>query len=194
MRSSFGLDYNNTIVYCMKGDNEETGERYIYELQSYVKEHFPEINTATFTSETKERELLLQDFESEKVSVLYAIKCLDEGVNIPKVMNAIFLANGQNYREYVQRRGRVLRKYSNLDTGFEKEYAYLFDILAMPTTNQFNEHRSAGLNLIVSEFRRLYEFYKNAEQESLIIEKLDKELKKYGLTKEYIESKTKEYE
>ncbi|MBV7440218.1 DEAD/DEAH box helicase family protein [Weeksellaceae bacterium TAE3-ERU29] len=189
IKESFVLDYNNTIVYCMKGSNNETEEKYIYELQDYIKEEFPEINTATFTSETEERDLLLQDFENEKVSILYAIKCLDEGVNIPKVMNAIFLANGQNYREYVQRRGRVLRNYSDAETNFVKEYAHLFDVLAMPTVDQFNSNRSTGLNLIVSEFKRLYEFYKNAEQEISVFNTLDNELKKYGLTKEYIKNK-----
>ncbi len=42
--------------------------------------------------------------------VLVSIKCLDEGVDIPAVSHAFILASSQNPRQFIQRRGRVLRK------------------------------------------------------------------------------------
>lgn len=57
--------------------------------------------------------------------VLIAIKCLDEGVDIPSASHALILASSQNPREYIQRRGRVLR--SNISSG--KSHATIFDVV-----------------------------------------------------------------
>ena len=188
LKNGFNYETNNTLIYCPKGENEEKGESYIIELQDYVKSHFSDLNTATFLGQTKDRNLLLEDFENENVAILFAIKCLDEGVNIPKTINAIFIASGQNYREYVQRRGRVLRNYEN--KGFKKEYANIFDILVLPSVNQYLSNSETGLKLIVSEFKRLYEFMGNAAIDLSVKRKIDSELKKYELTEEFIRSKT----
>lgn len=42
--------------------------------------------------------------------VMLAIKCLDEGIDIPMINRALILASSTNPREYIQRRGRVLRR------------------------------------------------------------------------------------
>jgi superfamily II DNA or RNA helicase len=178
--------YKNTLIYCPKGINKEEDDRYIFILQDVIKEKFPEINTATFLGETSNRDLLLKDFEDENVHMLLAIKCLDEGVNIPKTMNAIFVASGQNYREFVQRRGRVLRNYKTKD--FKKEYADIFDIVVLPSLFQFNNDRKTAEKLIISEFKRLYEFYNLAEEKFKTHLKINNTLKNYGLTEGYIRS------
>lgn len=41
--------------------------------------------------------------------ILLSIRCLDEGIDIPSVSHALILASSLNPREYLQRRGRVLR-------------------------------------------------------------------------------------
>lgn len=58
--------------------------------------------------------------------VLVAIKCLDEGVDIPSVTHALILASSKNPREFIQRRGRVLRTASN------KALAYVHDAIVSP--------------------------------------------------------------
>jgi len=63
------------------------------------------------------------NYFSEKGGVLLAIKCLDEGIDIPSATHALILASSQNPREYIQRRGRVLR--SHRESG--KNHAYIFD-------------------------------------------------------------------
>jgi superfamily II DNA or RNA helicase len=63
------------------------------------------------------------NYFGEKGGVLLAIKCLDEGIDIPSATHALILASSQNPREYIQRRGRVLR--SNPESG--KTHAYIFD-------------------------------------------------------------------
>ncbi len=182
-------NFTNTLIYCPKGIDHNLEDRYIFLLQDEIKEKFPKINTATFLGITQGRELLLNDFESEKVHMLLAIKCLDEGVNIPKTMNAIFVASGQNYREFVQRRGRVLRNYET-DT-FIKEYAHIYDIVVLPSIAQFFNDRSTAERLIISEFKRLYEFYDLSSDKFNTYKKIKNELEKYGLTEGYINTMVK---
>ena len=181
--------YKNTLIYCPKGIDKEIEDRYINILQDEINVNYPFINTATFLGETKGRNLLLKDFENEDVHMLLAIKCLDEGVNIPKTMNAIFIASGQNYREFIQRRGRVLRNYKT--DNFKKEYADIYDVVVLPSINHFFNDRSIAERLIISEFKRLYEFYNLSSDKLNTYNKMKTELAKYGLTEGYINTMVK---
>lgn len=176
--------FKNTLIYCPKGADDINDERYINILKIRLKTNFPQLNIEIFVSETADRDLLLNDFESEDVHMLLAIKCLDEGVNIPKTMNAIFVASGQNYREFVQRRGRVLRNYTDGD--FKKEFASIFDIVILPTISQFTNHKNTAQKLIISEFARLYEFNDLAIPSLTTLQKINSNLENYGLTEGYI--------
>ena len=49
------------------------------------------------------------------------MKCLDEGVDVPRTEIAIFCSSTGNPRQYVQRRGRVLRLHD------DKEKAIIYD-------------------------------------------------------------------
>ena len=82
-----------------------------------------------FTSEenAEERERIKADFaEGIHLQALVAIRCLDEGVNIPSIRTAFILASSTNPKEYVQRRGRVLRKFPG------KDHAVIFDFITLP--------------------------------------------------------------
>lgn len=82
-----------------------------------------------FTSEegADERERIKRDFaEGNHLQALVAIRCLDEGVNIPSIRTAFILASSTNPKEYVQRRGRVLRKFPG------KTHATIFDFITLP--------------------------------------------------------------
>ena len=82
-----------------------------------------------FTSEedAEERERLKTAFaEGIHLQALVAIRCLDEGVDIPSIRTAFILASSTNPKEYVQRRGRVLRKAPG------KKYATIYDFITMP--------------------------------------------------------------
>jgi superfamily II DNA or RNA helicase len=73
-----------------------------------------------------EREFLLKKFGEGFYHVLVAMKCLDEGVDVPPAKIAIMLDNSGNSREYIQRRGRILRKYPG------KQNAIIYDIIVEP--------------------------------------------------------------
>ena len=66
-------------------------------------------NVSIYTSSMKtNRKTELENYKKEK-GILVAIRCLDEGIDIPYLENAIILASSQNPREFIQRRGRILR-------------------------------------------------------------------------------------
>jgi superfamily II DNA or RNA helicase len=80
-------------------------------------------------------------------SILLSIRCLDEGVDIPSVSHALILSSSQNPRQFIQRRGRVLRSASN------KKMAYIFDIVVLPPYPDDDL-----TTLVATELRRAYEF------------------------------------
>ena len=88
-----------------------------------------DMKVARFTAQEnqEERKQLIERFsEGEHLQVLTAIRCLDEGVNIPSVEKAFILASSTNPKEYVQRRGQVLRLYEG------KTKAEIYDFVTLP--------------------------------------------------------------
>ena len=100
-------------------------------------------------------ERILEQFGSGDYQVLTAMKVLDEGVDIPQTDTAFLLASSTVRREWVQRRGRILRQAPN------KNIAHLHDFLVMPP----DIHTSIGQSLLKSELRRAAEFASIAENE-----------------------------
>ena len=85
--------------------------------------------------------------------VLVSIRCLDEGVDIPSISHALILASSQNPRQFIQRRGRVLRKHPT------KTFAKIYDAIVVPTSL---EDEPEQFSLFKSEITRAYEFSSNA--------------------------------
>jgi len=99
-----------------------------------------------------EREFLLQKFAENKYQVLVAMKCLDEGVDIPPARKVILMASSGNPREYIQRIGRVIRRYPG------KEEAIIYDIIVVPSFNElFPEFRAMEWKIFKKEIKR-YEY------------------------------------
>lgn len=88
--------------------------------------------------------------------IMVAIRCLDEGVDIPEIDSAIIIASSQNPREFIQRRGRVLRQAPNKP---EKTFAKIFDSIVLPPQQEVTKDNT---NLSKSEFLRALEFAKHA--------------------------------
>jgi len=134
------------------------------------------MDVSQFTSKesVEEREILKREFSAgDTLKVLIAIKCLDEGVNIPKIKTAFILASTTNPKEYIQRRGRVLR----LAEG--KEYAEIYDFTTLPygieeVTSLTTAQVKRNSTLVKNELRRAEEFSRIAvnmvESASLIDE------------------------
>lgn len=113
---------------------------------------------AKYTSEENQsqREFALKAFQNNTYQILTAIKCLDEGIDIPQVTKAIILASSTNPREFIQRRGRVLRKHP------KKTKATIYDFIVS------NEEYDS---LISKEIKRVYEFSNIANNKKELFEK-----------------------
>lgn len=81
--------------------------------------------------------------------IVVAIRCLDEGVDIPSASHALILSSSRNPREFIQRRGRVLRKASG------KTVATLLDVLVLPEADAAND---PTLSLTFGELSRAHQF------------------------------------
>lgn len=105
-----------------------------------------------FTSEenAEERERIKVDFaEGIHLQALVAIRCLDEGVNIPSIRTAFIMASSTNPKEYIQRRGRVLRKFSG------KRHAIIYDFVTLPIPlDKVNEYDSDVIESVKSLAKR----------------------------------------
>ena len=109
-----------------------------------------------FTAEEdlKERQNIKKYFAQGMYQVVTAIKCLDEGVNIPDIKTAFIMSSSRNPKEFIQRRGRLLRK------GKDKKKAVIYDFITLPRNlddvipNDIEEDRT----IIVGEIARMSEF------------------------------------
>ncbi|PCL91877.1 DEAD/DEAH box helicase family protein [Paenibacillus lautus] len=106
-----------------------------------------------------DREMTLSYF-SINGGVLVSIKCLDEGVDIPSTTHALILASSQNPREFIQRRGRILRRSKN------KHFAHLYDAITIPEMSGSETDKS--VSIIMAELSRAIQFGQGAENPACI--------------------------
>jgi superfamily II DNA or RNA helicase len=79
-----------------------------------------------FTSGMADRDSVLEQFKKGQIHVIASMKCLDEGVDIPRAEHAIFCSSTGNPRQFIQRRGRILRKHP------DKYNAVIHDLVVIP--------------------------------------------------------------
>jgi len=163
------INDKHILVYCgatniLQNDKDEsdTDEADLRQIDavSILLGNTLKMNVSHFTSreDISERERLKQEFaKGINLQALIAIKCLDEGVNIPAIKTAFILASTTNPKEYIQRRGRVLR----LSEG--KDFAVIYDFLALPrpinrVSSLTDEQVRREITLVKNELTRAEEF------------------------------------
>jgi superfamily II DNA or RNA helicase len=151
------------LVYCAEGtrpapQGEPRGPNQLREVMNVVGNEL-HLAAHSYVSETPrpQRKVLLRRFGAgDDLRVLVAMRCLDEGVDIPDARTGYLLASSSNPRQFIQRRGRLLR----LADG--KDQAEILDYLAVPpagTPINFDIER----NLLTRELERANEFGKLSE-------------------------------
>jgi superfamily II DNA or RNA helicase len=103
---------------------------------------------------TGDREATLAELEING-GILVSVRCLDEGVDLPAVDHALILASSRNPREFIQRRGRILRRYPG------KSLAHLHDAVVVPAPD-VERPASGGDRLLAGELHRVLEFARSA--------------------------------
>jgi superfamily II DNA or RNA helicase len=135
------------LFYCAPGQIDDALKLLAYEQG---------LRVMRFTAEedNKTRQYLLKSFANGDLQGLAAMKCLDEGVDVPSTRTAYFLASSSNPREFIQRRGRILRQYPG------KEYAVIYDLIAVPpvSLNTSSKSFDAERSIMRRELQRFKEF------------------------------------
>lgn len=155
-------DSFNNLIYVgagkARGEYESNEQKFIHKVMEVVSKnrHF---KLMKFTSEEskEEREVVIKKFTEKDINAVVAIKCLDEGINIPSIERAYILGSTSNYREYVQRRGRILRKSDN------KSIAEIHDFLVVPRSYESyqpiqDSNFSIEKKMVEGELKRLEEY------------------------------------
>ncbi|AFZ46479.1 type III restriction protein res subunit [Cyanobacterium stanieri PCC 7202] len=148
------LDTNGTIFYCGDGKIDYQGktERQVDIVTRILgKELGYRVNIYSANTPLAEREIIKKQLEKGDLQGLVAIRCLDEGIDIPSIKNAVILASGSNPRQFIQRRGRVLRPAQN------KTEANIFDMIVIPP-HLDRETWEVEKNLLKKEIKRFIEF------------------------------------
>lgn len=115
---------------------------------------------------------ILRSFANGDIQILLSMKCLDEGVDIPRAEHAIFCSSTGNPRQFVQRRGRVLRRSKG------KDKAKIWDLIVTPP-DVLNDSNSIERNLFIGEVQRIVNFAALADNQIDIL---------YGELQNYCES------
>ena len=165
------------VVYCGDGRlfDYNTGEeiRHIQSVKRVLSAHGYKSSQFTAQENMEDRMKLVDAFNKGEISALAAIRCLDEGINIPSIKSALILSSNDDYREFVQRRGRILRTYKG------KEYAHIYDVVVLPSCDL-----PAWAKI---EFRRFHEYAKLSLNWEELAPELESYLGDYGLTVEDVD-------
>lgn len=165
-------DYHNLLVYTAENPSFLNDTLKVLNKRNIV--------TLKITSDVCNdvRKEIIGKFSNEDIHCILAMRCLDEGVDIPTANKAIILASSTNAKQYIQRRGRVLRK----DKKGKKRVADIYDILILPPefVNDIDK------NLFERELVRVLEFASTARNSLQIISQLISFSRENSLMKNFI--------
>ncbi len=162
---------NSCMIYC--NDEKQVSES----LKILASEGRKFIAFTSARLANDDREKILQDFATGIYDFIVAIKCLDEGIDIPDTRSALIMASSKTEREWIQRRGRLLRKAPG------KQKATIYDCIVVPSRvdddgNILDAISSTEISIINSELLRAREFAQsalNANQVLITIEGIRQE-------------------
>ena len=133
-------------------ENDDYSESLIDKYSQMVLSVSDTTTVKKFTSNVKDRENILSKFAKGEIEVLTSMKCLDEGVDVPRSEMAIFCASTGNPRQFIQRRGRILRTHP------EKHMAIIHDLVVVPEIDASQDNYNMERNMIKGELRRVHDF------------------------------------
>lgn len=161
-------DFYNTLIY-VDSNTSLTNVQLILTKKRIKSSKFTGDESLTL------RNKVIKSLYSKQIEAIVAIKCLDEGVDIPSATIGIFLSNNTDPREYVQRLGRVLRRHE----ASNKSVAHIYDFIVLPPS-AVDSGDTAARNLVKTEVKRIKFFEKLAKNENEVKEELGNILDKFG--------------
>lgn len=158
-------DQTHQIIYVAEGRDPETDFSQLEKTEKILREEFG-MRVERYYGETdrSRREILQERLASGDVQALLAMKCLDEGVDIPSARIGVITASTQNPRQFVQRRGRMLRR----DPHNPKSHAVIHDFIVMPP-RPVGEPSDSEKRLIGAELSRAAELAEAARNREALL-------------------------
>ncbi len=171
------------IFYCGDGrTTDKISDEDVRQIEAVARmlgeKHGLRVRNFTYRESSEEREEILRDLSTGFLDGVVAIRCLDEGIDVPDLQMGFLLASSTNPRQFVQRRGRLLRKAEG------KIRADIYDFIIAPPNlggtlddESFNMERS----FFQRELKRISEFCQTAENGPEAKEALQELCLKYNL-------------
>ena len=176
----------HTLFYCGDGtvetdeannsskENIDQARRQIEAVSTLLYDLAWDVSRFTSRESRKDRDSILENFRLGIIDAMVAIRCLDEGIDVPACNTAYILASSRDPRQFVQRRGRILRRSPG------KELAIVHDfIVVLP--EEFDTDSDYAKRLIKAELRRVAKFSSLSENRSQAYETLAPLLRAYDL-------------
>ena len=167
-----GVEANYDDVDVLTEDPDEI--KLINEYTRVVSAIDSSIMVKQYTSSSVKRDEVIKGFSDGEIDVLTSMKCLDEGVDVPRAELAIFCASTGNPRQFIQRRGRVLRTHD------DKVFAVIHDLVVVPETNDESTYEMEK-NMIKSEIERVVDFSSLSMNKPDTYDELESVLNYYNL-------------
>jgi superfamily II DNA or RNA helicase len=148
------LEKSGQLIYCSEGAARNSSEgRQLERIQKQISSS-PSVRSAIYdaTVGRADRQILLNNFSKGSITHLLSMRCLDEGVDIPSAKIAYILASSSNPRQFIQRRGRVLR------TAPGKESAIIYDYFVLPKMSGELSRLESENRIVSRELERTLEF------------------------------------
>lgn len=145
------------LIYCDDTEQLNIVKRKVKEIKSIAATEIYE-----YHSKYKQKSEVMEYFENAG-GVMFSINCLDEGVDVPAIDHLIILASSKNERQFIQRRGRALRKANN------KHFAYIYDAIVSPNVSTRCDDK---IPFLASELRRAMIFANSAKNRTVALSEI----------------------
>jgi superfamily II DNA or RNA helicase len=160
-----GAKVEKALIYCGDGQVEDPvdDEGMLRQLDATLKilgeQAGLRVRRFSAGESMQEREDLLRQMRSQRLDGLVAIRCLDEGIDLPDIRMGFILASSTNPRQFIQRRGRLLRRAPGKDRSEIWDFVVSPpDLSGLVEDSLFNIER----RLVQRELSRVLEFCETA--------------------------------
>jgi superfamily II DNA or RNA helicase len=167
------------IIFCEDSEQED-------DIINILRDQNKEMREYSSKRSPAEKFSALRDFKKGTVNFLLGVKMLDEGMDIPHVEKCLVVASSTNPREFIQRRGRILR----ISKDIKKKTAEMHDLIVLPLINipqdrELTESEENSVNSLVrivqGEFDRINQLITSADNSGRVLEQMHEESQRLGI-------------
>ena len=173
-----GVQLDSSVQYATTDNpiDDADVDKLIDKYTQIIQEISPTTTVRKFVSGIQDRDEVLRKFSTGETEVLTSMKCLDEGVDVPRSELAIFCASTGNPRQFIQRRGRILRKHP------DKHIAIIHDLVIASEFDSAEENYNMERNLLKGELQRVKDFAGLSENPAFAYTELEEITNYYNLS------------